>query len=71
MAQTPDNPTPPNAIAVIRYALVLGSLAMVAMGILTFLQVMPFPRWTGLLFLLVAVIDLTIGFAVFSKPSQS
>lgn len=66
-----DRPTeegaPASVRSVIRYALVLSAVAMIAMAGLTFAGLMPFAPWIGMLFLIVAAFDLLIGFAVFHK----
>lgn len=59
-----DESTPPGAIAVIRYTLTLSALAMLAMAALTFFQVLPFPRWISIMFLMVAFADVLIGMVI-------
>ena len=71
MATNDDKPTPPNVIAVIRYALTLSGIAMIAMAALTFAGVMFYPqRWIGIMFLMVAFVDLLIGVVIFGGAAK-
>ena len=55
--------------AILRWALTLSSLAMLAFAALTYFQVLAFPQWTALIFVAVAAMDLVIGLVVFG-PSK-
>ena len=54
-----------NFKSAIRWTLTLSSIAMVIFAGLTFAKVLPLPSYIGVLFIVVAAIDLTIGYVVF------